>query len=310
MIDRVVQLFCAGPALRSLAPGRLARILLGQGLPGLALAVLRQRGDLGCMPAPAARALALAADEAGRRGRSAVQAACAVIDLLEARGIEALPLKGADLLLRKSLDPGFRAMGDVDLLVPPGARNVAVEHLLSAGFSPMVKDKAPDYSTHHHAVPLAHPDFAVPVEVHGALEPGGAPDPSRIQELFHRAPRGVSPCLLAPADAKAQIAAHAAVHGFHFPLRVSFDLALLADVGVDDDAFMSYVVVDARRALALARALLADLLLGTSRSALEEPSDRACLRRARFLALHPEGTRFRPAWRIERKLAARLRQRP
>ncbi len=233
----------------------------------------------------------------------------AVSALLQGRGIEALPLKGTDLLLRTGLDPSFRWMGDVDLLVPPGARQAAVECLIAAGFAPIVKDRAPDYGTHHHAAPLARADFAVPVEVHDALEPGGAPEPSRLLSLFRRAPEGVSPRLLAPADAQAQVVVHAAVHGFHFPLRALLDLALLGDVAAGDEPFTAYVVADVPRALALARALLAGLL-GWPAAAPAEPCERACLRWARFLALHPQGTRLRPAWRIERKLAARLRRRP
>lgn len=86
-------------AIQGLSP-RLARIPGASGLPD----VLVERFSL----------------EAGRsaaRGRKLVERLVEVLGLLAAAGVEAVPLKGAALLLRGDAAPGLRPMGDLDLLL-------------------------------------------------------------------------------------------------------------------------------------------------------------------------------------------------
>lgn len=86
-------------AIQGLSP-RLARIPGASGLPD----VLVERFSL----------------EAGRsaaRGRKLVGRLVEVLGLLSTAGVEAVPLKGAALLLRGDAEPGLRPMGDLDLLL-------------------------------------------------------------------------------------------------------------------------------------------------------------------------------------------------
>lgn len=86
-------------AIQGLSP-RLA------GLPGAA--------DL---PGALAERLALEAARCSERGYRIVERLGEVLALLAAEGIEAIPLKGAALLLRGEAAAGLRPMGDLDLLL-------------------------------------------------------------------------------------------------------------------------------------------------------------------------------------------------
>ncbi len=91
-------------AIQGLSP-RLARLPDAAGLPG-----------------PLAERLALEATRCEARGRRIVERLAEVLSLLSAEGLDAIPLKGAALLLRGEAAPGLRPMGDLDLLLADPAR--------------------------------------------------------------------------------------------------------------------------------------------------------------------------------------------
>lgn len=97
--DRLLRKASFAAAVQGLAP-RLAR------LPGAA-----------ALPAPLAGRLALEAERCTERGARILATLEEVLACLAAAGAEAVPLKGAALLLRGEAEPGLRPMGDLDLLL-------------------------------------------------------------------------------------------------------------------------------------------------------------------------------------------------
>ncbi len=125
-------------SVQGLSP-RLARISDGMGLPNLLFERFRLEADL-CQA----------------RGRRIVQRLHEVLALLSAEGLEAIPLKGAALLLRGEASPGLRPMGDLDLLLvdPAGVRRAAAVLERSTPYRPLL-------DTPRHLV-LAEKDESVP----------------------------------------------------------------------------------------------------------------------------------------------------
>lgn len=265
MTDCVVQRFASAPALRRLHAERLAGLLAGQGLAGLALRVLRHRGDLAGLGSRPGRELAFAADEAERRGSRAAEGAGRLLLDLRGRGIPALPLKGADFFLRSGMDPSLRRMGDIDIIVPPGYRERAVAVLTELGFRPPDRKFTSDFSRYHHAQPLEAEEYGGEVQVHDAFE-AGAVEPEYLEAVFQRTNSAGPHLLLERADSAIFVAAHAARHGFRAPLRVVFDLQLLLGdgdpLGADavERAARCYGRVDALLAFRLAAALTSTVL--------------------------------------------------
>lgn len=80
----------------------------------------------------------------------------AIRALLDA-GHRVMLLKGASLVLRHYGDRGARPMGDVDLLVPDGEADAALNELERLGWMSAEPDRtAQDVLTRHHAVNLVH----------------------------------------------------------------------------------------------------------------------------------------------------------
>lgn len=166
---------------------------------------------------------------------------------LAALGIEALPLKGAALLL---LDPALlplRHVDDLDLLVRPGDAARAAAALVEEGWRLM--DDARDFSgvplaesarsRMHHGVTVLGPT-GLTLELHHAL-PSTPGRPRQVDGgLFERAierpfGRGVIRCPSAE-DVMAMICEHALVHHRDqlMPLpRLAADLQALGDLGAD-----------------------------------------------------------------------------
>ncbi|MEZ0227444.1 MAG: nucleotidyltransferase family protein, partial [Planctomycetota bacterium] len=69
------------------------------------------------------------------RNQLALRTLGGVLDTLEARGIEALVVKGAGLIADYYRDAGARPMGDLDVVVRPAAARAAFAALRAAGWS-------------------------------------------------------------------------------------------------------------------------------------------------------------------------------
>ena len=86
--------------------------------------------------------------------------------LLNAIGIEPLPLKGASLLADGTYaDSAQRLLGDIDVLIPNARASDAAAALRAAGFAAKASDVIPPPS--HHHLPILHdPETGVGVELH------------------------------------------------------------------------------------------------------------------------------------------------
>jgi hypothetical protein len=92
-----------------------------------------------------------------------------ILTACEAQGIRLTLLKGISISDQYYPDPHLRAMGDVDVLVPPLASATVESMILKLGYT-----RAPlsQYRKGaHHGAPLFHPGRGVSVEVHHALFP-------------------------------------------------------------------------------------------------------------------------------------------
>lgn len=189
---------------------------------------------------------------------------------LRAAGLEGVALKGAALV---ALDAGYaplRAMSDVDLLVPAGAAERALDALRRSG---LVAVRPPDPRLergHHPEVVVTR--SGVPVELHvrlGDAAQAGEARAAAVREGSTRANRlGVR--IPSPEDLLGVAAWHALVHHrhelAHVPRLVADVHALLA-LGADPAAAAARH--DARDGGAVARALS---LLAGARAAAARPS--------------------------------------
>ncbi len=98
-------------------------------------------------------------------------AAGEILDACAARGHRVTLLKGVSVAARHYPEPHVRLMRDLDLLVTPDAAAAADALLRDLGYRPRSAKPAAFYATHHHGVPLFHPQRAVWVELHRALFP-------------------------------------------------------------------------------------------------------------------------------------------
>ncbi|MBK8594479.1 MAG: nucleotidyltransferase family protein [Holophagales bacterium] len=121
----------------------------------------------------------LEADRCEARGRRIVQRLREVLALLSAEGIEAIPLKGAALLLRGEANPGLRPMGDLDLLLvePADVRRAAAVLERNTPYRPLLdtprhlvlaeeNESVPSPAGEHPSNPLRielHRSFRLPV---------------------------------------------------------------------------------------------------------------------------------------------------
>lgn len=95
-----------------------------------------------------------------------------VVTLLNGIGVEPVLLKGAIRLVDGLYpEPGWRMMGDLDLLVPQERRAEAMAALHRAGYAtaPAYRQIEPSYAWHHHCPPLVRPNRPAPVEIHDEL---------------------------------------------------------------------------------------------------------------------------------------------
>ncbi len=151
--------------------------------------------EAGALPELLAERLASEAERSAERGRRILQRLLEVLPLLATSGAEAVPLKGAALLLRGEASAALRPMGDLDLLLvdPTRVRKAAALLARRTSYRPVL-------DTPRHLV-LAEEDESVPSP--GAEHPG---NPLRIE--LHRSFR--LPVLGVVLDATAEIAGSSA----------------------------------------------------------------------------------------------------
>ena len=213
----------AGAALRSVRDGGLHPLaeelaLIGRGRPprpllrkaAFAASVqglsprLARISDATGLPGPLVERFRLEADLCEARGRRIVQCLREVFALFSSEGIDAIPLKGAALLLRGEANPGLRPMGDLDLLLadPADVRRAAAVLERSTPYRPLL-------DTPRHLV-LAEENESVPSPA--GEHPG---NPLRIE--LHRSFR--LPVLGVVLDATKELVASAAkdAHGIRLP---------------------------------------------------------------------------------------------
>lgn len=92
--------------------------------------------------------------------------------VLEEEGINGVVLKGGAELLAPAFDnPAFRFLSDLDILVPEAEIDGIVSQFRKRGAIALDISEL-DLRTHHHAPPLARPDWPVQLELHRRLGQG------------------------------------------------------------------------------------------------------------------------------------------
>lgn len=129
-----------------------------EGVPAGVLAALRARYDANAL-----------------RNVVLTQRLAELLDLLAARGVEAMPIKGPALAISAYGDLALREFGDLDIVVRPAHFDRARELLDRCGYRPLTQlsaagERALRASDHH--LPLVHQETKVMVELHWSLDNG------------------------------------------------------------------------------------------------------------------------------------------
>jgi hypothetical protein len=129
-----------------------------------------------------------------------------VLHLLDGEGIPVVLLKGAALVGTVYREPGMRAMGDVDVLVPRARANEAQAALQRQGYVPAEEGRDEHWAQHQHLPRLLAAGAAdgLAIEVHGHVVRVDGPLSFDIEEFWQRArpsqQMGAPALVLAPED--------------------------------------------------------------------------------------------------------------
>lgn len=180
------------------------------------------------------------AESARKKGRYVVRAAQleALGNLLAARGLDAMLVKGAALALGAYDPPWSRDMSDIDVIARPGQVDRVAAALESAGYTRYYPERRP--LTHAslgelQMLPPAQPRHVV--EIHRHLDKVSV-RPIDYASIFSRAhPAHGLAALLVPSteDHLLLIALHASTHDFHHDEAYA-DVDRLLRLGVDREA--------------------------------------------------------------------------
>jgi hypothetical protein len=189
--------------------------------------------SLGASSSPNARALGLLLRRArwstSMRTAKLREQLISVVQLLNAREIEPILLKGAARLWKGEAQAELHDSVDLDLLVAEPELDAARSALLDAGYREHVTDAKRVYydRIHHHAPPLYPSKGGVTVELHRALAPRGALSIDTSHDALRRyAVRSERSGARGATLDRVGAALHSAVHGYVRPeLR---DVVLLA----------------------------------------------------------------------------------
>ncbi len=218
--------------LANMTPGAwkdLWRLAGRSGLPGYLLAVLDEAGRIHGTRIPAAlrrnleghRSSAIYSYLVNRKVYDDIAAA------FTSASIPHTPLKGIKLVDELYPDPGWRALGDIDLLVPPGALDAAHDALLALGFTPET-DAARERQAlfhHHHGYARTVGAEHVRLELHFKL---GAWLPGSLELAVAPHDAHGSPRRFDPIDELFYLMLHAAHHLYRTSPKWQVDIHLAA----------------------------------------------------------------------------------
>jgi len=169
-----------------------------------------------------------------RRNALVLGQAIEVARILNRLDVTPVLLKGGANLLRGLYpDPAMRVMTDLDMLVPADALDTCVASLRKDGFYPLTEYS---YPRGHHYLPLGHPDFPLPLELHYRVLAHPYDGFLVADEVRESAVaiggRGVSMAVPSPTCAVIQNVAHAQLSNHDYvygriDLRSLVDFALL-----------------------------------------------------------------------------------
>jgi hypothetical protein len=214
-------------------------------LPSL-WSALRSRGvhplpeDVGDRSSPLATLERAYRDNAARVDDLRSQAVL-VLDLLDARGIDAVAMKGAHWLMAGwQRDPGARVLVDIDIVIPPAFAGEAMRALTQVGYAPVPNAPDDDLTLDHQLVALAAPGHQGSIELHlapiaeayapvlDAEELRDAADSTHAYGRSRRVPSSTHAMVLLISHAQLQ---DANTRLLRLPLRALRDLAVLVDEG-------------------------------------------------------------------------------
>jgi hypothetical protein len=147
-----------------------------------------------------------------------IDAMAEILRMAGARATEITLLKGISVCVDLYDKPHQRVMGDIDVLVEPGAQAWLEALLTTLAYRQRSPLHADFYATHSHSMPFHHPQQPVCIEVHTALFPAqmavaGTPSFTLDEVLRQRVPcdfRGYATQRLRPEVQIAYIATHMA----------------------------------------------------------------------------------------------------
>ena len=191
-----------------------------------------------------------------------------LIELLDARGLRAICLKGPTLALQAWGDLAMRQFNDLDLLVRPQDAAPAAEVLIAAGYWPRTFDREhPEISIARRCEDeFMRPGSPWMIDLHWELNPAYfsyGPDSAAIRERVETVRvEGAGVLTPAPRDMALCLAVHGAKHGW---ISLSGVCDFDQTMRMIDDADLPAMLDEARRSgclrmLLLALALAADLL--------------------------------------------------
>ncbi|MEW6754366.1 MAG: nucleotidyltransferase family protein [Candidatus Latescibacterota bacterium] len=160
-----------------------------------------------------------------------------LLQVLEEEGIPALPYKGPVMALQLYGDPALRAIGDLDILVPPHQARPAREAVAVRGYVPEPHLSGPKAGS-EYSYRLVHPARGVAVEVHWSVTLGVFASPFGLQEVSRRLGQvrlagRPTPCM-APEDLVLALCLHLAKHCWEERLRLSWIADIARTVALDD----------------------------------------------------------------------------
>ena len=94
-----------------------------------------------------------------------------VVRVCEALEVPVTLLKGISICEQYYPEPHLRLMGDIDILIDEHRIPAIESRLLERGYVRTSENPPAFYETHHHSVPLFHPDRRVWLELHRGLFP-------------------------------------------------------------------------------------------------------------------------------------------
>jgi hypothetical protein len=284
---------------QSVDPARVAALAAYHGLePLLHRAATRQATLAVAVPASLRVRWQQAARVAAAHALLCSGELAALLDLLAAHGIPAMPYKGVALGAHLYGDAAVRANGDIDIIVPAAHAAAAVDALRTErGYTPVYAFRSPrqeaQYVRAGHHYGLRHPGQGFVVELHwDAAAPGSgfAPNWAGIWARSTRSAwQGAPACGPTCEDLLLLLALHGSKHQWA-RLKWLVDVAAL----VHPTPELDWPTVDARagqwrvaQALSLTRTLLADLMGMETGLPARSPLAPAVMRRVE--SLHEPG---------------------